>query len=57
MFIEFRFPILFLLLGITLDTLVYSFGVDIPDYIKIDVDGNELLILQGAKRLLNEFNI
>jgi len=42
------------ILGVNLDTLVYGFGLDIPDYIKIDVDGNELLVLQGAKKLLTE---
>ena len=29
----------------------------IPNYIKIDVDGNDLLILLGAERLLNEPNL
>jgi FkbM family methyltransferase len=45
------------LLGISLDNLVYNFGFNIPNYIKIDVDGNELLVLQGADNLLNEKQI
>ena len=38
--------------GITPDTLVELYNLDIPDYIKIDVDGIEHLILSGMKRLL-----
>ena len=45
------------ILGTSLDSLVYDFGLDIPNYIKIDVDGNDLLVLEGAKRLLKEKNI
>ena len=39
-------------LGITLDNFCSSYGV-MPTAIKIDVDGNELLILDGAKEILN----
>jgi FkbM family methyltransferase len=35
----------------TLDSFVRSSGV-IPDVVKIDVEGAELLVLEGAKRLL-----
>ena len=42
------------ILGISLDSLVYDYGIDIPNYIKIDVDGNDLLVLEGAKKLLHE---
>ncbi len=42
------------MLGITLDSLVYDFKLEIPNYIKIDVDGNELLVLKGAQKLLGE---
>jgi len=42
------------MLGISLDTLVYDFNLETPNYLKIDVDGNELLILQGAKQLLKD---
>lgn len=41
-------------LGLSLDSLVYDFGLDVPNYLKIDVDGNELLVLKGAQKLLNE---
>jgi hypothetical protein len=40
--------------GISLDFAVYSLGLDPPDYLKIDVDGIEHLILKGATKLLQE---
>ena len=40
--------------SVTLDHCIYNMGSPIPDYIKLDVDGNELLILQGAEKLLKE---
>jgi len=42
------------LLGVSLDSLVYEFNFEVPNYIKIDVDGNELLVLKGAKKLLKD---
>jgi len=45
------------ILGISLDSLVYDFDLAIPNYLKIDVDGNELLVLKGAKKLLNESKV
>ena len=45
------------ILGTSLDSLVYDFGLDIPNYIKIDVDGNDLLVLEGAKKLLYEDSV
>ena len=42
------------ILGVSLDSLVYEFGIPAPDYIKIDVDGNDLLVLQGARKLLQD---
>lgn len=42
------------ILGVSLDSLVYEYGIDKPNYIKIDVDGNELLVVKGAEKLLNE---
>ena len=42
------------MLGITLDSLVYNHGLPAPDYCKLDVDGNELLVLRGASRVLKE---
>lgn len=46
-----------LMLGISLDSLVYEFCLEKPNYIKIDVDGNELLVIKGAKRLLSDNNV
>ena len=45
------------MLGITLDSLIYNHGLPAPDYCKIDVDGNELLVLKGAARSLKESKI
>lgn len=39
--------------GFTLDSLVQRFEVRPPDLVKIDVDGNELLILAGMEALLS----
>jgi FkbM family methyltransferase len=41
--------------SISLDRFVINSGF-IPDVIKIDVEGAELLVLQGAERLLARFN-
>lgn len=38
----------------SLDHLVYDLGMEAPNHIKIDVDGNEPAIIRGAKRLLND---
>jgi len=40
------------ILGTSLDSLVRSKSIDLPDYIKIDVDGIEHLILSGSKKIL-----
>lgn len=40
--------------GFSLDSLVYKYGLPIPNHIKIDVDGNEILIIEGAKKILEE---
>lgn len=42
------------MLGTSLDVLVYEFGLPVPKAIKIDVDGLEVPILRGAKRLLQD---
>jgi FkbM family methyltransferase len=42
------------ILGVSLDSLVYRYNLPVPNYIKIDVDGNDFLVLKGAKKLLNE---
>ena len=39
--------------GISVDTLIRQGVVKSPDLVKIDVDGNELLILRGMKKLLS----
>lgn len=41
-------------LGLTLDFMIYSVGLPVPNYIKIDVDGNESLIMKGATKLLKD---
>ena len=38
--------------GITIDTLVEQFGLEVPNRIKIDVDGLEKSVLQGGLRTL-----
>ena len=43
-------------LGFSLDNLLDKKIIDKPDLIKIDVDGNELEIIKGAKNLLNNTN-
>jgi len=39
--------------GITADAMVKLYNLEIPDYIKIDVDGTEHLILAGMKNILS----
>jgi len=41
------------MLGVTLDDLCLKWGFPFPNYIKIDVDGIEIAILEGAKNVLN----
>lgn len=36
----------------TVDDLIFKFNFPQPDHVKIDVDGNELLILHGMRKLL-----
>jgi FkbM family methyltransferase len=38
--------------GITLDDLCYSYDLDFPSHIKIDVDGHEYAVVTGARRVL-----
>lgn len=40
------------MIGYDLDSFVEDFGVEIPDHIKIDVDGIELAIVAGAQKTL-----
>ncbi|WP_445678495.1 FkbM family methyltransferase [Radicibacter daui] len=39
-------------MGITVDEFVLKWGAPSPEYIKLDVDGNELSILKGAQQTL-----
>ena len=43
--------------GLTLDYLIDNSHLKIPNYIKIDVDGNEHLILKGLKNNLSKKEI
>lgn len=40
--------------GMSLDDLVYRYNFECPTYLKIDVDGNEHLVIAGAKKLLDD---
>ncbi|WP_165322163.1 class I SAM-dependent methyltransferase [Rhizorhabdus phycosphaerae] len=40
------------MVGYDIDSFVADFGVEIPNHIKIDVDGIELSIVEGARRTL-----
>lgn len=40
--------------GITLDDLCYSYDLDFPTHIKVDVDGHEHAVVVGARRVLRD---
>lgn len=40
--------------GVSLDDLVYVYNFDCPTFLKIDVDGNEHLVIGGATKLLKD---
>lgn len=40
--------------AVSLDDLVYTHQFECPTYLKIDVDGNEHLVIGGAKKLLKD---
>lgn len=42
---------------VTLDSLVDKFEIDTIDYLKLDTEGGELIILNGAQNLLNSGKI
>jgi FkbM family methyltransferase len=39
--------------GFTMDSLVFDYNLPNPNHIKIDVDGNELSVIQGAQKILS----
>jgi len=41
-------------MSISIDDTIKFFNLEIPDYIKIDVDGNEHLVLNGGKKTLKK---
>ncbi len=41
-------------LGISLDDLVYKYNFECPTYLKIDIDGNQHLVIRGAEQLLKD---
>jgi len=51
---EFKPTIKYNLLGTTINYFLENSILDIPDYIKIDVDGIEHLILEGGDKFLND---
>lgn len=40
--------------GFSLDSLVQRYGFPVPNHIKIDVDGSEMRIISGAKKVLGD---
>ncbi len=54
---EFKASMKYNLLGTTMNYLIKNSILDIPDYIKIDVDGIEHLILEGGNKFLNNDKI
>ena len=51
---EFKPTMKYNLLGTTINYFLENSILDIPDYIKIDVDGIEHLILEGGDKFLND---
>jgi FkbM family methyltransferase len=43
--------------GITLDDLCYSYDLDFPSHIKVDVDGHEHAVVDGARRVLRDLRL
>ena len=40
--------------GISIDSLTYNYKLKAPDYVKIDVDGHETLVIKGAMKTIAE---
>jgi len=47
----------YMLLGFSINYLIKNLNFEIPDYLKIDVDGLEHLILEGGNQFLNDEKI
>ncbi len=45
------------MIGYSIDDIFRVFKLPIPNYIKIDVDGNEVKILEGAEKLLSSHKV
>ena len=54
---EQSYPMKYQLLGLSIKDILDNKILEIPDYIKIDVDGIEHLILSGAENYLKDPNI
>ena len=54
---EFKPTMKYSLLGTTMNYFIDNSILDLPDYIKIDVDGIEYLILEGGDKILNNTKI
>ena len=42
------------MMGVSLDDLCFSFGLEFPTHMKIDVDGHESPVIEGASRVLSD---
>jgi FkbM family methyltransferase len=42
------------MIGVSLDDLCFSFGLEFPTHVKIDTDGHESSVIQGADRVLKD---
>lgn len=42
---------------VTIDDFIDSFGIDVVDFMKIDVEGNELAVLHGSRQALQSKRI
>ena len=54
---EFEFKQKYKIFGLSIDFLIRNKILEVPDYIKIDVDGIEHKILEGAELCLNNENL
>lgn len=40
----------------TIDNLIFLNKINVPDFIKMDVEGHEMFVIKGAEKMLNNFN-